>query len=270
MALRGEQRRRARASPPRPQRPVRSRCSAPAPIDGDLPLLQVDDPAADDRRPCCTRAGRAWPRASVTALVREHGLEVIGVTGSSGKTSTKDLIAAVLRSAPSTPPEHGGRAAGVVQQRTRPPLHGAAGRREHPLPGAGAVRPRASGTSRMLAATAPPRIGAVLNVGSAHIGEFGSVEAIAKAKSELVQALPAGRRRRRRHPERRRPAGRRDGRGHHRRGRHRRRGRRAPLIRAEDVTQDDADRARLHPGHPGGQRAGRAARWSARTRSATR
>ena len=31
----------------------------------------------------------------------------------------------------------------------------------------------------------------MVNVGSAHIGEFGSVETIAKAKSELVQALPA-------------------------------------------------------------------------------
>ncbi|HXR68750.1 MAG TPA: UDP-N-acetylmuramoyl-tripeptide--D-alanyl-D-alanine ligase, partial [Dermatophilaceae bacterium] len=38
---------------------------------------------------------------------------------------------------------------------------------------------------------APPRIGGVLNVGSAHGGEFGSREAIGRAKAELVQALPA-------------------------------------------------------------------------------
>ncbi len=50
---------------------------------------------------------------------------------------------------------------------------------------------RGIGHVAQLAATAPPRIGAVLNVGSAHIGEFGSVEAIATAKSELVQALPS-------------------------------------------------------------------------------
>src|SRR5207245_2473980 len=42
-----------------------------------------------------------------------------------------------------------------------------------------------------LAAVAPPRIGVVLNVGRAHVGEFGSVEAIAQAKGELVEALPA-------------------------------------------------------------------------------
>jgi UDP-N-acetylmuramoyl-tripeptide--D-alanyl-D-alanine ligase len=38
---------------------------------------------------------------------------------------------------------------------------------------------------------APPRVGAVLNVGSAHLGEFGSREAIAAAKGELVEALPS-------------------------------------------------------------------------------
>jgi len=38
---------------------------------------------------------------------------------------------------------------------------------------------------------AQPQIGVVLNVGTAHVGEFGSREAIGKAKAELVQALPA-------------------------------------------------------------------------------
>jgi UDP-N-acetylmuramoyl-tripeptide--D-alanyl-D-alanine ligase len=41
-----------------------------------------------------------------------------------------------------------------------------------------------------LTEVAPPKIGAVLNVGSAHVGEFGSREGIAKAKGELVEALP--------------------------------------------------------------------------------
>jgi UDP-N-acetylmuramoyl-tripeptide--D-alanyl-D-alanine ligase len=36
----------------------------------------------------------------------------------------------------------------------------------------------------------PPRVGIVLNVGTAHVGEFGSRDAIAEAKSELVAALP--------------------------------------------------------------------------------
>ena len=37
----------------------------------------------------------------------------------------------------------------------------------------------------------PPRVGVVLNVGQAHVGEFGGQPAIAQAKGELVEALPA-------------------------------------------------------------------------------
>src|SRR5262249_31640330 len=50
---------------------------------------------------------------------------------------------------------------------------------------------RGGGHVRYLCGVAPPRIGAVLNVGTSHIGEFGSVEAIAAAKGELVESLPA-------------------------------------------------------------------------------
>jgi UDP-N-acetylmuramoyl-tripeptide--D-alanyl-D-alanine ligase len=50
---------------------------------------------------------------------------------------------------------------------------------------------RGIGHIRYLTDIAPPRIGAVLNVGSAHLGEFGSRDAIAQAKGELVEALPA-------------------------------------------------------------------------------
>src|SRR5258707_15890358 len=49
---------------------------------------------------------------------------------------------------------------------------------------------RGAGHIGALCEMAPPRIGAVLNVGRAHTGEFGSVENIAKAKGELVEALP--------------------------------------------------------------------------------
>ncbi len=50
---------------------------------------------------------------------------------------------------------------------------------------------RGRGHIAALTRIAPPRIGVVLNVGTAHLGEFGSVEAIAEAKGELVEALPA-------------------------------------------------------------------------------
>ncbi len=123
-----------------------------APIDAPVPLLRLAD---DD---AVLEALAALARASVTALVRDHGLQVVGVTGSSGKTSTKDLIAAVLRAgvaaAPGDPPRTvedgagrrgagrrgGHRPARIVQQRARPPLHGAASHRAHAVPGARAVR----------------------------------------------------------------------------------------------------------------------------------
>ncbi|CAM5539455.1 UDP-N-acetylmuramoyl-tripeptide--D-alanyl-D-alanine ligase OS=Streptomyces glaucescens OX=1907 GN=murF PE=3 SV=1 [Streptomyces glaucescens] len=49
---------------------------------------------------------------------------------------------------------------------------------------------RGIGHIRYLTGLTPPRIGLVLNVGSAHIGEFGGREQIAQAKGELVEALP--------------------------------------------------------------------------------
>jgi UDP-N-acetylmuramoyl-tripeptide--D-alanyl-D-alanine ligase len=50
---------------------------------------------------------------------------------------------------------------------------------------------RGIGHIRHLTEIAPPRIGVVLNVGSAHLGEFGTRDAIAQTKGELVEALPA-------------------------------------------------------------------------------
>ena len=53
------------------------------------------------------------------------------------------------------------------------------------------VAARGVGHIAHLCQIAPPRIGVVLNVGSAHMGEFGSRDTIAQAKGELVEALPA-------------------------------------------------------------------------------
>src|SRR5262249_57180813 len=49
---------------------------------------------------------------------------------------------------------------------------------------------RGAGHVRYLCEIARPSVGVVVNVGMAHVGEFGSVDGIAAAKSELVTALP--------------------------------------------------------------------------------
>jgi UDP-N-acetylmuramoyl-tripeptide--D-alanyl-D-alanine ligase len=112
------------------------------------------------------------------------GTTVIGVTGSSGKTSTKDLLAAVLAPLGPTvaPPGSFNNELGLPWTA----LHADAATRHLVLE----LSARGPGHIAALCAVAQPRIGVVLNVGRAHLGEFGSPEAIARAKGELVEALP--------------------------------------------------------------------------------
>ncbi|MEJ8277762.1 UDP-N-acetylmuramoyl-tripeptide--D-alanyl-D-alanine ligase [Pseudonocardia spirodelae] len=114
------------------------------------------------------------------------GLAVVGVTGSAGKTSTKDLLAAVLAPLGPTvaPPESFNNELGTPYTA----LRADASTRHLVLE----FSARGTGHIAALCAVAPPRIGVVLNVGSAHLGEFGSRAAIAQAKGELVEALPPG------------------------------------------------------------------------------
>lgn len=125
----------------------------------------------------------ALARCVVDRLV-PGGLTVVGVTGSSGKTSTKDLIAGLLaRLGPTVAPPgsfnnelgHPWTVLRADQQTRHLVLE---------------LSARAPGHIAALCRVAPPRIGAVLNVGSAHLGEFGSRAGIARTKGELVEALP--------------------------------------------------------------------------------
>jgi UDP-N-acetylmuramoyl-tripeptide--D-alanyl-D-alanine ligase len=128
-------------------------------------------------------------RHVVDTLVAD-GLLVVGITGSSGKTSTKDLTAHLLEGLDSSPGE------------TVAPPGSFNNELGHPWTALRATRTtrhlvlelsaRGPGHVAALCRVAPPRVGVVLNVGSAHLGEFGSREAIAQAKGELVEALPAG------------------------------------------------------------------------------
>ncbi|MEU8620036.1 UDP-N-acetylmuramoyl-tripeptide--D-alanyl-D-alanine ligase [Streptomyces sp. NPDC048623] len=123
--------------------------------------------------------------ALARAVVERLGTDVVALTGSAGKTSTKDLIAQVLqRHAPTvwTP--------GSLNNEIGLPLTAltAGPETRHLVLEMGA---RGIGHIRYLTGLTPPRIGLVLNVGTAHIGEFGGREQIAEAKGELVEALPS-------------------------------------------------------------------------------
>ena len=109
---------------------------------------------------------------------------VVGVTGSSGKTSTKDLLAQVLtlRGPIVAPPGSYNTEIGLpltvlsADDTTRTLVL--------------EMGARGVGHIAYLCRIAPPDVGVVLNVGSAHLGEFGGREAIARSKAELVEALP--------------------------------------------------------------------------------
>jgi len=113
------------------------------------------------------------------------GLRVVGITGSQGKTSTKDLLSQVLETAgPTVAP------AGNLNNELGVPLT-VIRIDEHTRFLVAEMGARGIGHIAYLCDIAPPTVGVVLNVGHAHIGEFGGQPAIAQAKGELVEALPA-------------------------------------------------------------------------------
>ncbi|MFV8163822.1 UDP-N-acetylmuramoyl-tripeptide--D-alanyl-D-alanine ligase [Mycobacterium sp. 134] len=123
--------------------------------------------------------------AAVAAELVADGLTIVGVTGSSGKTSTKDLLAAVLEPLGQViaPPGSFNNELGHPWTVLR-----ATPETDYLILEMSARHP---GNIAALAAIAPPQIAVVLNVGTAHLGEFGSREAIANTKAELPQAVPA-------------------------------------------------------------------------------
>jgi UDP-N-acetylmuramoyl-tripeptide--D-alanyl-D-alanine ligase len=115
-----------------------------------------------------------------------ENLQVIGITGSQGKTTTKDLLKHILSVSGETvaPEESLNNELGVPLLILR-----CTERTKFCIVEMGA---RHVGDISHLARIAKPHVGVVLTVGTAHLGEFGSRELIAKAKSELITALEAG------------------------------------------------------------------------------
>jgi UDP-N-acetylmuramoyl-tripeptide--D-alanyl-D-alanine ligase len=124
----------------------------------------------------------ALARSVVDAL---PAVRIAGITGSSGKTSTKDLAAQLAeRLGPTIAP------AGSYNNEFGHPLtvlRADAATRYLVLE----LSARGIGHIAYLCRVAPPRYGVVLNVGHAHAGEFGGLDQVARAKGELAEALPA-------------------------------------------------------------------------------
>jgi len=136
------------------------------------PTVVVDDPVA------------ALGRLS-RHVVDEAGPLVIALTGSQGKTGTKDYLAHLLDTDGTTVATRGNHnnEIGVpltVLEVTRDTRHLVV-----------EMGARGVGHIGHLCTLAPPRVAAVLNVGTAHLSEFGSREQIAQAKGEIIEALPA-------------------------------------------------------------------------------
>ncbi|MGI8414233.1 MAG: UDP-N-acetylmuramoyl-tripeptide--D-alanyl-D-alanine ligase [Solirubrobacteraceae bacterium] len=134
--------------------------------------------AAEDPLAALQRLAAAWRR--------DLDAQVIGITGSTGKTSTKDLLLAVLGA-------HRRTVASRLNFNTEVGL---------PLeilsapPGTEVLvlemGMRGPGQIAQLARIAQPQVGVIVSIGPVHLERLGSVAAIAAAKAELIAALPAG------------------------------------------------------------------------------
>jgi UDP-N-acetylmuramoyl-tripeptide--D-alanyl-D-alanine ligase len=136
-------------------------------------LVLVDDTAL-----ALTTLGRA-------AREQLIGVPVVGITGSTGKTSTKDLTAAAL--APAGPvgasPVSFNNEIGVPLTLLSAP--------EGAVAVVAEMGARGMGHIATLCAVAAPTIGVITNIGMAHAEFFGSREEVARAKGELLEGLPA-------------------------------------------------------------------------------
>ncbi|MCL6450028.1 MAG: UDP-N-acetylmuramoyl-tripeptide--D-alanyl-D-alanine ligase [Acetobacteraceae bacterium] len=145
----------------------------PVPLEAGRAVVLVDDTLA------------ALGRLSAFHRTRFEPL-VVAVTGSVGKTTTKDMAAAVLARRYRTLKTEGNYNTEVGLPLTLLRL-----RRDHQA-AVLEMGMRGRGEIAYLAGLARPRVGVVTNVGPTHLERLGSLEAVAQAKGELLSALPHG------------------------------------------------------------------------------
>lgn len=143
------------------------------PVDDALPQLVVDDVAT-----AMGQVARDWREAL--------GVTVIGITGSNGKTTVKEMLAAIVSARGATLATQGN-----YNNELGVPLTLARLERSHrfAVVEMGCNRP---GDIAYLAGIARPDIGVVTNAGPAHLEQLGSVEGVARTKGEMFSSLCEG------------------------------------------------------------------------------
>ena len=121
-------------------------------------------------------------QALAKAWRRELGVPVVGITGSVGKTSVKDIARALLPGKVHANRENLNTEIGLPLTVLEAPADTELLVLEMAM--------RGSGQIAELAAIAEPRVGVITNVGPVHVELLGSVEAVAAAKAEILAALP--------------------------------------------------------------------------------
>jgi UDP-N-acetylmuramoyl-tripeptide--D-alanyl-D-alanine ligase len=116
----------------------------------------------------------------------ELGAQVVGITGSTGKTTTKDILLALLAPKRRTVASRANfnTEIGLPLEILAAPAGTEVLVLEHAMRGAGQIAE--------LAAISRPDVAVIVNIGPVHLEMLGSLEAIAAAKSELIAALPGG------------------------------------------------------------------------------
>lgn len=151
----------------RPEHAEAARCAQPG------VLLASEDPLA-----ALQRLAAGWRQ--------ELGAVAIGITGSTGKTTTKDILLALLAPARQTVASRANfnTEIGLPLEILAAPAGTEVLVLEHAMRGAGQIAE--------LAAISRPDVAVIVNIGPVHLELLGSIEAIAAAKAELIAALPPG------------------------------------------------------------------------------
>lgn len=137
--------------------------------------------ACEDPLKAMQGLAREWARE-----LKGEGMKIVGVTGSTGKTSTKDILSALLAPHLRTvaSPENQNTEIGLPLAILGTPKGTEALVLEMAMRGRGQIAE--------LAEIAEPNVGVIVNVGPVHLEQLGSREGVARAKAELIEGLKEG------------------------------------------------------------------------------